>query len=128
MDEITNEQSIESSAKEEWRPTPHMIVFVDTAIRLGSDNVAEITREAGIDESTYYKWIKQPEFNKWMDEYWDKALKSNSWKLDMIGIKNAKRDFNFWKAMQQRAGRLEEKPSVNIDQRKITIVDGSEDE
>jgi len=126
MNNITKQGLKDSSKIEEFKPTPAMIVFVDTAIRLASDNVAEITREAGIDESNYYKWNKLAGFAEWMENYWNKALRSNSWKLDVIGLRNSKRDFNYWKSMQQRTGKLQDdKGSVNVQVNVIPILGGA---
>lgn len=100
-----------SSKPIEFKATPAMKVFIDTAIRLMSDNVAEITREAGIDESNYYKWRDLEGFNEWFRAEWDRRLNGVGWKLDVIGIKNAKRDHKYWQDMQRRVGNIKDTPN-----------------
>lgn len=108
----TTDKSIDSTKQEEFKPTPHMLVWIDTAMKSGSDVIDEISNLSGVDESTYYGWIKKPEFVEWFNGEWERRLRSQAWKLDQYGMKNAKRDFNYWKAMQNRVGRLEDKPSA----------------
>lgn len=100
----------ETTELKEFKPTPHMIVWLDTAIKSGSDVIDEIGRLSGVNESSYYKWLNVPGFVDWYEEEWNRRLKGNAWRLDAIGMKNSRKDFNYWKAMQQRVGRLEDKP------------------
>ncbi len=94
-----------SSDIKPFKPTPGMKVFLDTALRLMTDNIAEITREAGIDESNYYKWLKKkPGFIDWFNTEWNNRLKSVGWKLDAIGMQRAKFDHKYWQDMQRRVG------------------------
>ena len=98
-----------------FKPTALMEKFVHTAIRTGSDVVAEIVRETGMDESTYYEWKKQPGFMVWMNDYATALLKGDAWKLNAIGMKNAKRDHKYWESMQKIVGNISsETGSVNV--------------
>ena len=92
-----------------------MIVFVETAVKLGTDNVAEITRKTGIDESTYYKWKKDPQFVSWMNEYANYLIRGDGWKLQNIGMRKAKQDHRYWESMQKIVGNIKENGSnVNV--------------
>jgi hypothetical protein len=110
--EKKKEVSLDKPTEEvKFKPTPHMMVWLDTALQLDTDNVTEIAQACSQDRTNWYDWQKKEGFIEWFNAEWDKRLKGHAWKLDVIGMKNAKRDFNYWKAMQNRAGRLEDKGS-----------------
>lgn len=94
--------------KEEFKPTPHMIVWLDTALRLMTDNISEIERESHIAAQTWYIWIKDDDFRLWFKTNWDKRLAGESWKLDVIGLRQARKDHKYWQDMQRRVGNLRE--------------------
>ena len=110
----TKKELIESSKQDIYKPTPHMIVFVETAVRLGTDSVAEIVRETGIDESNYYKWRKDPEFMRWMNEYANQLIRGDGWKLNNIGMRKAKQDHRYWESMQKIVGNIKDGNQTNI--------------
>jgi len=93
-----------------FKPTPHMIVWLDTAMKLKTDVIDEISRVSGIEESTWYRWIKDDQFRLWYKAEWDRRLAIFGPQLDAIGLKNAKRDFKYWETMQKRVGNLQEGP------------------
>lgn len=99
---------------QKFRPTALMEKFIQTAIRLGSDNVAEIVRETGMDESTYYEWKKKEGFAEWSQIYATELLKGDAWKLHNIGMKNAKRDHRYWESMQKIVGGMPKEGSTNV--------------
>lgn len=103
--------SIESTKPEVFSPTPHMIVWLDTAMQLETDSPTDISDKSGIDRTNWYKWLDLVGFIQWFNAEWDRRLKGHAWRLDVIGMKNGKRDFNYWKSMQQRVGNLQDKPS-----------------
>ena len=90
-----------------FKPTPHMIVWLDTALRLMTDNITEIERESKITAQSWYNWIKRDEFRAWFKQEWDRRLAGESWKLDAIGFNKAKRDHKYWQDMQRRVGNLD---------------------
>lgn len=99
----------------QFQPTPHMIVWLDTAIQLETDSITEIAEESHIARKTWYDWLDKPGFIEWFRATWDKKLSGQSWRLDAIGMKNAKRDFKYWESMQRRVGNLiEGKNDTNI--------------
>lgn len=112
MNKLPDKASEGLTEEKEFHPTPHMLVWLDTAIQLESDNTSEISETCKISRTAWYDWLKDPEFVEWFNAEWDRRIKGHAWKLDVIGMKNSKRDFNYWKAMQQRVGRLEDKPSA----------------
>ena len=95
-----------------FEPTPHMLVWLDTALRLETDSISEISQKCKITRQTWYEWLRNEAFIKWFRDEWDKRLSGHAWKLDAIGMKNARRDYNYWKSMQERVGNLVDKPST----------------
>lgn len=99
-----------------FTPTPSMMIWLDAAMRTESDSISEIAEncEPKIDRTNWYKWLEQDGFIEWFNNAWNERIKGHAWKLDMIGLKNSKRDFNYWKSMQQRVGNLTEKQSPTV--------------
>lgn len=106
-------ESTNSTEIVKFTPTPAMLVWLDAAMRTESDSISDIAEncEPKIDRTNWYKWLGQEGFIEWFNTTWNERLKGHAWKLDMIGLKNSKRDFNYWKSMQQRVGNLQEKQS-----------------
>lgn len=104
--------SEELTKSDVYQPTPHMIVWLDTAIQLMTDSVSDISEACKISRTAWYDWLKDDNFRKWFKETWDKKLAGESWKLDAIGFKNAKRDHRYWQDMQKRVGNLVDKPTT----------------
>lgn len=99
--------------KPTFKPTATMEKFVETAIRIGSDNVAEICRETKVTEQAYYLWKKNPQFTVWMNEYANWLIRGDGWKLNTIGMRNAKRDHRYWESMQKIVGNLPDGQQTN---------------
>lgn len=118
MNDLTKSTEIQ-----QFKPTPHMIVWIDTALRLMSDNIDEIARESGMDESTYYKWLKNDDFIRWFKDEWDRRLAGHAWKLDAIGLRQAKKDHKYWQDMQRRVGNLKDAPVTAVQVNSPTFTD-----
>lgn len=97
-----------------FKPTALMEKFVETAVKLGTDTVAEIVRETSMAESTYYEWKKDPEFIKWMNEYANQLIRGDGWKLNNIGMRKAKQDHRYWESMQKIVGNIKDGNQTNI--------------
>lgn len=111
------EENLPDVKKEKmFRPTPHMLVWLDTQINLAIDNKAEIARQANIAEKTWYEWLKIPEFEDWYWAEYDK--KTRRWKpsLDVVGLKFAKQGSSkHFELMMKRVGNIKENgSSVNV--------------
>ena len=91
---------------QEFKPTPAMRVWLDTAVKLMSDNLSEIERECQISRNNWYEWLKKPGFIEWWRSEWDKRLRAHGWRLDAMGLQRAKRDFKYWESMQKRVGNI----------------------
>ena len=114
-----------------YTPTLLMEKFVDTAIRLGTDNVAEICRKAKMTEQAYYQWKKDPNFRRWMNEYANEQIRGDAWKLQNIGMRKAKQDHRYWESMQKIVGNIKDDKSsplqlnvmqsINLDRDKYSL-------
>lgn len=93
-----------------YKPLPSQKVWLYTALQLETDSITDIARACGIDRTQWYRWLERPGFIEWFNNSWNESLKGHAWKLDVIGMKQGKKDFNYWKAMQQRVGNLQDKP------------------
>ena len=107
----------------DFKPSPHMIVWLNTAIQSESFVIDEIARISGIAESSYYRWVKLDGFNEWFTNEFNKKLKAQSWKLDIIGMKNAKKDFKYWESMQKRVGNLLDQKTQNLQINNLVDID-----
>ena len=102
----------DATTKAPYSPLPSQIVWIDTAMQLETDNISAIAEACNIDRCQWYRWMDKPGFIEWYEAEWNRRLKGIGWRLDVIGLKNARRDYNYWKSMQQRVGRLQEKNSL----------------
>lgn len=119
---ITKKKLEISKQPKEFKPTALMEKFVEKAIMIGSDNVAEIVRETGMDESTYYEWKKKEGFMEWMNQYALKLLKGDGWKLNAIGMRQARRDHKYWESMQKIVGNISMNDNQTNVQTNIQVV------
>ena len=112
-----------------FQPTPHMLVWLDTAINAMTDNKTEIARQSGMDESSWYKWLKLDGFEDWYWAEYDK--KTRRWKpmVDSIGIKYAQRGSDkHFEYLAKRVGNIKE-DSGNTQATQVNInVGGNETE
>lgn len=109
--------------KLKFRITPLMKVWLDKAIELHSISPQDISHESGIDRGTYYKWRKLTGFNDWYVEQWKAKRKQWIPALDVMGMNRASKNFDYWKAMNQKAGELLDNEDYQPQQR-ISILGG----
>lgn len=113
---IAQDKISELTKPKDFNPTPAMRVWVDTAVALVSDSPTEIANECKVSRENWYLWQKVEGFEDWYyAEY--KRLRTR-WipKLDRIGMKKAEEQFNYWEAMNKKAGEDVSQPmnQVNI--------------
>jgi hypothetical protein len=109
-----SDESKELTKQAEFEPTPHMIVWLDKAIELQTDNITEIERESKITAQSWYNWLKTPGFEDWYYENYKKQRRRWLPTLDKMGMKNAAKDYNFWKDMRKAAGEDVESKGTTI--------------
>lgn len=88
-----------------FQPTPAMRIWLETALQLMTDSITEIEVASKITAQSWYGWIKQEDFREWYNNEWNNRIRGHAWKLDVIGMKNAKRDYNYWKTMRESIGK-----------------------
>lgn len=106
--QLAKQEKKDLTIQKEFTPTPAMIVWLDTALQLMTDNISEIERASKITAQSWYGWLKDDDFRLWFKTNWDKRLAGESWKLDVIGLRQAKKDHKYWQDMQRRVGNLRE--------------------
>lgn len=123
----STENKQDSTEVVKFEPSDSMVKWVDTAIQLVSDSPSEVAEGCGMDRGNWYKWMKIPGFEEWF--YAEYKKKRQRWlpTLDRIGMQQAKRDFEYWKAMNRKAGEsLEEsKNTTTISGDKVIAILGN---
>lgn len=97
-------ESKELTKSDVFKPTPHMLLWVDTAIEIVSDSPTEIAEKSKISRAVWYEWLKIPGFEDWYYTAYKQSRRRWLPTLDRIGMGNAKRDYNYWKDMRQAVG------------------------
>jgi hypothetical protein len=95
-----------------FTPTPVMMIWLNTAIQTESESPTEIAEhcEPKVDRTNWYKWLDIPGFLDWYTAEWNRKLRAHAPRLDIIGLKNARKDFKYWESMQHRVGNLIDTP------------------
>lgn len=110
MKNNVTELSKESTEIEVFKPTPHMIVWIDTAIQMIGESIESIATECGIDRSTYYSWKKDPKWIDWYTEEYKKRRSRLIPQLDEIAMKWARKgSFSHLELLTGKAGDLPNK-------------------
>ncbi len=95
-----------------FRPTTAMLEFLDAAIDPDvSHKIRAIARAAGVHESSWRLWRKDPRFRTWWLDSWNASTYAITWLLDKIGFERAQgKDpdaFLYWRRMQEKLGGLD---------------------
>jgi len=103
----TESQQISTTEEPKFKPTNKMIKWMLTTFELGFEaSQTEISEKSGVSRDAWYKWSNIPAFVEWWDSQWQQILKQNRWKLDAIGLKQAKDKYSYWKDMMNRTGNI----------------------
>ena len=90
-----------TSAK--FRPTPAMQNFLEAALDANTPaKIRFIALKAGVHESSWRHWKRNPAFLRWYSEQWQHQAATRRWLLDKIGFQKAPTDFRYWQAMQEK--------------------------
>lgn len=107
--EITIDQPKElsniSTVQTPFKPTSAMKLWVATSADLMTNNISLISKECGIDRTSWYKWLKRDGFIEWLGTEKERYKVLLQMKLDNIGVKKSKESFEYFKLMQKIAGR-----------------------
>lgn len=93
--------------KSNFKVTPAMTLYVDTAIKIISDSPSEISQNCSVSRGMWYIWTKKyPNFEEWF--YSQYRAKRYRWlpQLDKMGMNRAPKNFDYWQAMNRKAGDL----------------------
>lgn len=111
-DKLTK-QSSDLTDKKEFQPTPHMIVWLDTQIRTGSDVIDEIARESKVADATWYTWLQKPGFEDWYWTEYDRRVRRWKPTVDALGLKYARKGSpQHFEYLAKRVGNIQEKPGT----------------
>ena len=89
-------------------PSPKQVSFLEAYLDPDvKPSIMKICELAGIDKTSYYKWIKDEEFCAWFLGQLEKHRAHVGAHLQKIGIDMAKKDYRYWADMMRRLGLLE---------------------
>lgn len=101
----TENGQILTKKESEFQPTKKMLKWFITTQELGyTASITEISEASKVTRAIWYEWCQNDDFVKWWDAQWQKNLHQNRWKLDAIGLKQAKNSYSYWKDMMNRVG------------------------
>lgn len=120
-----NKQLTTSTNQTEFKPTPHMILWLNTAAQYMPETVTEVARLCGLDRTNWYKWIELDGFTDWYFEAYAKARRGIIPTLDSIGMRYAKKgSYPHWKDMNKKAGENLDEPTGIVNNVTIPILQG----
>lgn len=97
-----------------FKPTEQMQRFLEARLDLSiAPTITAETEAAGVTRKTYYQWLKKPEFIRWFNEEYEKAIKIHGSWLDKVGFMQGAKDYNYWLTMQKKHGGLKMEDSIN---------------
>jgi len=96
----------ERTKNENFRITPAMIAWIDTAVKLVTDSPTDISPLCHVSRESWYRWLRIPGFEDWFYEQY--KAKRYRWlpRLDAMGMLRAPKNFDYWQAMNRKAGEL----------------------
>jgi len=104
LTEKKNQQNSTLSTKK-FIPTPAMKKWLAAAMELGvTASVSEISEKSKVDRTTWYTWIGKLNFVEWWDKEWKMYIKTQRHKLDLIGLKQAETNHDWWRDMKKVVG------------------------
>lgn len=114
-----------------FKPSPKMEKWLKTSLEIGMENISEVARQCGLDRNSWYYWIESPDFVNWFRQEWQRQLGLQVPFLDSIGLRQAKKDYRYykyWETMLKRAGALsDEGLSPGTTKRKMTLEEWTKD-
>lgn len=102
---VENNLPTSLAEKIEFKSTAAMRLWVRVSVTLDTTKITTIAQECGVDRNNWYNWLKRPGFLEWYDSEREKAMVLLRSQLDAIGLKQASKDFRYFKLMQKIAGR-----------------------
>lgn len=108
---------------QDFKPTPAMVIWLDTAVELLTDNISEISEKCKVSRQSWYEWSKDDGFISWFRKAWDRKIAVYAWKLDVVGMQKAKTNHSYWRSMQERVRNLPIEPSRDSGEIRVIVRD-----
>jgi hypothetical protein len=90
-----------------FKPTAKMFKWFNALDKLGYEaTLKDVSLEAKVSIAQYYTWLQKDEFVNWIDEQFQRSIKTFRWKLDRIGLKKAENNYQYWHDMMIRTGNI----------------------
>jgi len=87
----------------QFKPNKKQLKLLETMLDIEvSPTISEVCSVAGIDRSTYYRWMKNPEFKNWFNLQWKEQIQAIEPILDKVCLKKAQNDFRYLKLIQEK--------------------------
>lgn len=88
---------------QQFKPNKRQLKLLETMLDIEvSPTISEVCSVAGIDRSTYYRWMNNSEFKDWFNFQWGIQIKSIEPILDKICLNKAQNDFRYLKLIQEK--------------------------
>ena len=100
MSKKNNEQK-----QTEFIPTPKQIAYLQALVDPDVPwTISGTCKAAGVNRGSYYEWLKDENFCKWMKEQHDKIMAKMIPHLAKVAWKMAPKDFRYFEFLQRKFG------------------------
>lgn len=121
---LRRSNSSELTKTPQFKVTPFMEKWVNTAVELITDSPVEISQRCNISRQSWYQWNKLPGFNNWFYDQYKASRKRWIPRLDAMGMNRANKNFDYWKAMNQKAGDLLDSEHTSVQGHNVVSILG----
>lgn len=88
---------------QQFKPNRKQLKLLETMLDIEvSPTISDVCSVAGIDRSTYYRWMNNPEFKNWFNLQWREQLQAIEPIIDKICLNKAQSDFRYIKLIQEK--------------------------
>jgi hypothetical protein len=88
---------------QQFEPNPKQLKLLEAMLDIEiSPTISDTCSVAGIDRSTYYRWMNDDSFKTWFNSEWKKQLLGLEPILDKICLSKAQKDYKYLKLIQEK--------------------------
>lgn len=88
---------------QQFKPNKKQLKLLEIMLDIEvSPTISEVCSVAGIDRSTYYRWMNNLEFRNWFNLQWGEQIQNIEPILDKICLNKAQNDFRYLKLIQEK--------------------------
>jgi uncharacterized protein YdiU (UPF0061 family) len=88
---------------QQFKPNKKQLKLLETMLDIEvSPTISDVCSVAGIDRSTYYRWMNNPEFKNWFNLQWREQVLAIEPILDKVCLNKAQNDFRYLKLIQEK--------------------------